>query len=149
MTITRRTVILTGASAFGLVACGAAGPGTINVSATMAAGANPGPDGADRPLTLTLVSLKSTDTFDGADVVALQNPETSLAADLLRADRIVLAPGGAATLAIPITPGTTALGIVAGFRNPSGKTFRTTLSLPPTGDVPVNISVSATGLTLS
>jgi type VI secretion system protein VasD len=148
MTYTRRTVILTGASALALAACGAAG-GTINVAASMAAGANPGSDGADRPLTLTLVQLKATDAFDGTDVLALQDPASSLGADLLGTEQIVLAPGGSTAIAIPIMPGATALGIVAGFRNPSGKTVRTTISLPSAGTVPVNISVSAAGLSLA
>lgn len=149
MIITRRTLILTGASAAGLAACGDSGPGIINVMATMAAGANPGPDGSDRPLTLTLVELSGTDAFASADVIALQNPSTSVGSDLLGTHQIVLAPSGNGVLSIPITPGATALGIVAGFRNASGKTFRTTQALPPSGNVDINILVSATGLTLS
>ncbi|MCK0094138.1 type VI secretion system lipoprotein TssJ [Yoonia sp. F2084L] len=149
MIITRRTLIIAGISTAGLAACGAEQPGTISVSASMAAGANPGPDGADRPLTVTLLELNATDAFDGADVLSLQDPETALGATLLRSDQLVLSPGGSGTLDIPVVAGATALGIVAGFRDASGKIFRTTTALPASGDVSVNIMVSSAGLSVS
>ena len=148
MIITRRTLIISGASAAGLAACGESA-GAVTVSASMAAGANPGPDGADRPLTLTLLELSATDAFDGADVLSLQNPETALGATLLRSDQLVLAPGGSGTLDIPVVAGATVLGIVAGFRDASGKTFRATTALPASGTVSVNIMVSSSGLSVS
>ena len=147
MTITRRTFMITGTSA--LVACGKAGPGAINVSATMTAGANPGPDGTDRPLTLTLVSLNATDAFDSADVFSLQDPETALGSTLIRSDQLALAPNGTGALAIPVIAGATTFGVVAGFRDVSGKAFRATVAIPPSGDLPVNITVSPAGLSVT
>ncbi len=149
MIIKRRTFIICGASAAGLFACGDAGPGTITVAATMAAGANPGPDGTDRPLTLTFLALNATDAFDAADVLALQDPETALGPTLLRVDRLALAPGGSGMLDIPVAPGATSLGVIAGFRDVGGKTFRTTAPIPSSGDMSVTIAVSSTGLALS
>lgn len=149
MILTRRLFIISGAGAAGLAACGDAGPGTINVSANMAPGANPGPDGSDRPLTLSFFSLNAQDAFDAADVLALQDPETALGATLLRADQLALAPGGSGMLDIPVPAGATTLGVIAGFRDVSGKTFRTTTAIPASGDLAVTIAVSPSGLALS
>ncbi|MDX8352700.1 type VI secretion system lipoprotein TssJ [Cognatiyoonia sp. IB215182] len=149
MILTRRYFILSGTSAAALAACGDAGPGTISVAASMAAGANPGPDGSDRPLTLSFFSLNAQDAFDAADVLALQDPETALGGTLLRADQLALAPGGAGTLDIPVPVGATTLGVIAGFRDVSGKTFRTTTAIPASGDLSLTIAVSPTGLALS
>jgi type VI secretion system protein VasD len=148
MIITRRTFIITGASAAGLVACGES-TGAITVSARMSAGANPGPDGADRPLTITLLELNSTDAFDSADVLSLQDPSATLGSTLLRTDQLVLAPGGSGSLDIPIVAGATAFGIVAGFRDASGKTFRATKALPASGNASFDIMVSSSGLSVS
>ncbi|MEL6837920.1 MAG: type VI secretion system lipoprotein TssJ [Pseudomonadota bacterium] len=149
MTINRRTFMISGAITTGLVACGDAGPGTIMVSANMAAGANPGPDGSDRPLTLTLLSLTAQDAFDAADVLALQDPETALGATLLRKDQLALAPGGSGKLDVPVAPGATTLAVVAGFRDVAGKTFRATTAIPATGDLAVTIAVTPSGLSVS
>lgn len=149
MIITRRGFVITGASVAVLAACGDAGPGTINISASMAAGANPGPDGADRPLTLTFLALNATDAFDAADVLSLQDPETALGPTLLRMDRLALAPGGSGALEISVPPGATALGVIAGFRDVGGKTFRTTTAIPASGDLSVSVSVSSSGLAVS
>lgn len=153
MTPTRRNLILSSGSFVVLSGClsGDPVPGSILASANMTDGANPGPDGSGRPLTVTLVQLRSTDGFASADFAALQDPASALAADLVRADTLVLAPGGTAQGAFPVEvqQGASALGIVAGFREPGGKVFRLTQSLPAAGDLPLSISVTASGLSVS
>ncbi|PUB17277.1 type VI secretion system lipoprotein TssJ [Yoonia sediminilitoris] len=150
MSLTRRTMIITGGSALTLAACGGEpGPGRVNVQASMVAGANPAPDGSDRPLIVSMFQLRGTDAFSAADVLSLQDPQTALGGDLIRTEQIVLPPAGAAATDFPIEMGAAALGIVAGFRDPSGKTFRTTIPLPATGDVPLTITVSSSGIAVS
>lgn len=150
MTLTRRTMIITGASAITLAACGEEpGLGRVNVQASMLAGANPAPDGTDRPLIVSMFQLRGKDAFDAADVLSLQDPQTALGADLIRSEQLVLAPGGSAAADFPVEMGAEAMGIIAGFRDPSGKTFRTVIPLPATGDVPVTITVSSAGIAVS
>lgn len=156
MTLTRRKMLLTTGAATLLTACMGGdepepGPGNVMASASMTAGANPGPDGSGRPLTVTLVQLRGTDGFNAADFVALQNPAATLAADLVRVDTLVLAPGGSAQGSFPVEvmAGATAIGVIAGFRDPSGRVFRTTLALPATGDLPLTISVAGSGLSVT
>ncbi|WP_299750856.1 type VI secretion system lipoprotein TssJ [uncultured Tateyamaria sp.] len=153
MTLTRRNAILSAGGFAFLSACLANDPvpGSIMATANMTDGANPGPDGSGRPLTVTLVQLRSANQFSSVDFATLQDPESALAADLVRTDKLVLAPGGTAegTFPVEVQQGASTLGIVAGFRQPAGKVFRLTQGLPATGDILLNISVTASGLSVS
>ena len=95
------------------------------------------------------VTFHDGSAFDSADVLSLQDPSAALGPTLLRTDQLVLAPGGSGTLDIPIVAGATAFGIVAGFRDASGKTFRAIKALPASGNASFNITVSSAGLTVS
>lgn len=148
--IDRRELMIGGAALWGLAACGGpAGPGAVTVNASAGAGMNPGPDGADRPLTLTVVQLRSSAAFDGADVFALQDPATALGADLVKADQIALAPGASETKVIPLDPTTTVIGVIAGYRDPAGKAFRAKAGVDPTATVAFNVSVTSSGVTMA
>jgi type VI secretion system protein VasD len=104
---------------------------------------NLGPDGADRPLTLTLLQLRTSAAFEGLDFFALQAPETTLGADLVSATQVAIAPGGSASTVIELDPATTVIGIVGGFRDPAGKVFR--ISAPVTPGTSSTLSVAVTG----
>ena len=145
MTITRRQAILGTGAVVLLAACGP--EPTLTVSAQGSAGMNLGPDGQDRPLTLTVVQMSGTGAFDGADFFALQNPQAALGGDFVGAEQIVLAPGGSASKTIGIKAGATTIGIVAGFRDPAGMVFRLKTAAP-SGAAGVIIAVSAGGITL-
>jgi type VI secretion system protein VasD len=145
--IERRTLLIGGA-ALGLLACTPTA-GAATVAATGAAGMNPGPDGADRPLTLTVIQMRGTGAFDGADFFALADPQTALGGDFIRADSIALAPGASATKVIALDPSVAALGFVAGFRDPAGKTFRAKSAVSPTAKVGFAVQVGAGGLQLT
>jgi type VI secretion system protein VasD len=145
-----RRAFLIGGSALALVAaCAPAGPGAVTLVVQGAAGMNPGPDGADRPLTLQVLQLRGTGAFDGADFFALQAPAGALGGDLVKADTISLAPGGSVTKTIGIDPGTAVLAIVAGFRDPAGKQFRAKSSISATDEVTFKLDVSAGGIKLT
>jgi len=62
MHFARREMMIGGGAALLLAGCMDT-PGALTVSAQGSAGMNPGPDGADRPLTLTVVQLRSTAAF--------------------------------------------------------------------------------------
>jgi type VI secretion system protein VasD len=145
--IDRRALMITGLG-LGLVACMPKGPGAATVTATGAAGMNPGPDGADRPLTVTVIQMRGTGAFDGADFFALQNPSGALGGDFISADQIALAPGGSATKTIGLDAATVALGFVAGFRDPAGKMFRAKTAVSPTDTVSFAVEVGPSGLTV-
>lgn len=144
-----RRAFLIGGSALLLVACAPAGPGSVTIVAQGAAGMNPGPDGADRPLTLQVLQLRGAGAFDGADFFALQSPATALGADLVKADTIALVPGGKATKTVTLEPTTALIAIVAGFRDPAGKQFRAKSSVSPTDAVTFALDVTASGIKLT
>ncbi len=145
-----RREFLIGCGALGLLAaCAPSGPGSVTLVAQGTAGMNPGPDGADRPLTLQVLQLRGAGAFDGADFFALQSPSAALGGDLIKADTITLAAGASATKTIALDPGTAILAIVAGFRDPAGKQFRAKSSVSATDTVTFKLDVTAQGVRLT
>ncbi|TCM86461.1 type VI secretion system lipoprotein TssJ [Rhodovulum steppense] len=149
MTRIDRRVLLAGTGAALLLAGCTPGPGALTVSAQGTAGMNPGPDGADRPLTLSILQLRGAAAFDGADFFALQTPQTALGGDLVKADQIVLSPGAAATRVIGLETGTAVIGVVAGYRDPGGKVFRAKMPAPASGNMGLVVSVGPGGISLT
>lgn len=144
----RRTFLI-GSATLGLVAaCGPAGPGSVTIVAQGTAGMNPGADGADRPVTLQVIQMRGTGAFDGADFFALQNPAGALGGDFVKADQIALAPGGKATKTITLDASTVAIGVVAGFLQPGGKTFRAKSAVSATAAATFSVDVGAGGMVL-
>ncbi|HHI70852.1 MAG TPA: type VI secretion system lipoprotein TssJ [Rhodobacteraceae bacterium] len=148
MSIDRRNFIALGGSAVLLAGCMDA-PAAVTISAAGVNGMNPGPDGSDRPLTLTVVQLKSSSAFDSADFFALQNPSAALGGDLLKADQIVLTPGSNASKVIGVEAGAAFIGVIAGFRTPAGKVFRAKVPAPAKGKTGVAITVGSGGISLA
>lgn len=148
--MTSRRAFLIGTAACGiLVSCGPPGPGSVTLVAEGAAGMNPGPDGADRPLTLQIVQLRGTAAFDTADAFALQDPATALGADLIKAEQVALLPGVATTKTIALDPGVSAIGVIAGFRDPAGKAFRAKVAVGPTDTLTLKASINGSGVGLA
>lgn len=141
----RRVMILGGAAV--LAACGAEAPRILTVRGRASAGANSGSDGAERAVTVTVLQMSAVDAFDAAGPIALQDPETALATDLIRADRLVVPPMGDAEIAVPLDPAATVVGVVAGFLDPAGRRIRQRIALPPAGAALV-VTLGPTGLVL-
>ncbi|KMK65230.1 type VI secretion system lipoprotein TssJ [Puniceibacterium sp. IMCC21224] len=150
MILVRRTFLLSSAAGIGLIlsGCGEDAPNILTVRAQAGAGMNPGPDGSDRPVTLSILQLSGSGAFDAADYFALQNPASALGSDLVKADQLVLAPGGSASRAITIQPTTSIIGVVGGFINPTGRTVRSKIAAPGASQGLI-ISVGASGLSLA
>lgn len=146
MQTTRRRIMVGAAALAVLSACGPEAA-TLTVSAQGIAGMNPGPDGADRPLVLQVVQMSGAGAFDAADFFALQNPQAALGGDFISVQQIVLQPGAPQTVTIPISAGASVVGIVAGFRDPAGKTFRVKTAAPA-GPAGVIVAVQPGGVSL-
>ena len=145
-----RRIFLAGSGAMVVLAgcSGPSAPGALSVSATGADGMNPGPDGADRPLTLTVVQLTSPAAFESADFYALQQPADALGDTLLQADQIVVTPSGTASQVIGLDPNVEVIGVIAGYRTPAGKAYRATAAAPDAGDAGLIVSVGSGGISL-
>lgn len=152
MLIHRRRVLLTGAGALAglsLTACtGEDPPPVLSVSAQARSGMNPGPDGSDRPVTLSILQMSGSGNFDSADIFSLSDPQAAVGGELIKADNIVLAPGGSAGKLITVQPGTSVIGVTGGFRSPAGKTVRSKIAVPA-ADQGLIILVGPNGISLS
>ncbi|SPH18694.1 hypothetical protein DEA8626_02236 [Defluviimonas aquaemixtae] len=144
-----RRDFLAGSAAAGLLSACTPGPGSVTINASGSAGMNPGPDGADRPVTLQVVQMRGSGAFDGADFFALQDPQAALGGDFIKADQIVLTPGAPASRTIGLDPSVSMIGVVAGFRSPAGKVFRSKTAVSPTANVGLTIGVGPGGLSLT
>jgi type VI secretion system protein VasD len=143
----RNFIIGTGAAAVA-VAC-TPSAGSVTIAAQGAAGMNTAPDGSDRPVTLQVIQMRGTAAFDGADFFALQNPAGALGGDFIKADTIVVPPGGKVTKTVALDPTAVAVGVVAGFLQPGGKTFRAKSSVSPTAKSAFAVSLGAGGMTFA
>lgn len=143
-----RRSILYGSIALILPGCGGPdGPGSILISASAEPGMNPGSNGEERPIILTVVQLKSAGAFEAADFYALQDPAAVLGGDLLVTEQVPLAPEATAEKLMSLEPDATMLGVIAGFRDPAGKIFRITQPTQPgEEELPVEIKVGPTGV---
>ncbi len=148
----RRAFLITSALGAGALLGGCAGggaPKVLTVNAQGSTGMNPSPSGGDRAVTISVLQLASASAFDSADYFALQNPQSALGSELIQSDQLVLAPGGNATKAISIQPGTSVIGIVGGFRDPAGRTVRSKIAAPTSRSETLIVNVGAGGLSLS
>lgn len=146
----RRAFLATTGAVALLSACGGPpGPATVTVAATGGAGMNPGPDGADRPVTVSILRLKDAGAFNSADFFALQDPAAALGADLLGMDQLAVPPGGTASKTLAFEPEATLLGLVASLRDPTGKTWRTVTPVQAGSTVTATVTLGASGLGVS
>ena len=144
-----RRLFMIGSGALALLsACGPGGPGAVTITASGAAGMNPGPDGTDRPLSLQLVQLKGTGAFAAADFFALQNPAAALGPDFLSAETISLPPGGTLSKVIPLDPAAKAIGVIAGLREPGGRVFRASAAVAPPASAAFRLTAGPAGIAL-
>jgi len=149
--LNRRAFLATSAAAALLSACGGPPkPASVTVAATGGAGMNRGPDGADRPVTLSILRLKDAGSFNSADYFALQeDAAAALGADLVGMDQLVVAPGGSGSKTIAVEPEATSLGIVASLRDPTGKVWRTVTPVKPGSTVTVTVGLGSSGLSVA
>jgi type VI secretion system protein VasD len=147
----RRAFLATSAAAALLAACGGPpGPATVTVAASGEAGMNRGPDGADRPVTVSILRLKDAGAFNSADYFALQEDAAgALGVDLLGMDQIAVPPGGSVSKTVSMEPEATSLGLMASLRDPAGKTWRTVTPIAPGSTVTVTASLGPSGLAVS
>lgn len=144
----RRTFLITGAAGLGLAGC--MGPTTANMAVSVQgrAGMNPGPDGKDRPVTVSILQMTGSSAFDAADYVSLQSPSAALGAELLKADQIVISGVSPVSRVIPVQAGASVIGVVGGFRTPSGKVVRRKIAAPAK-DAGLVVSVGPGGISVS
>lgn len=95
----------------------------LEIKAT--ANANPDLLGKPAPIKVRIYELKSSKTFAEADYFALDSSDKALlGTDLLAKDEYVLHPGEVRTIQRKSNSKTTAIGVMAGYRDLKGTTWR-------------------------
>ena len=137
-----------------LAGCGGASappPPTIAaLTMTAAADINPDPAGKPAPVTVRIYQLASTAAFDHADFFQLYNNDQAvLGADMLGRDEVTITPGGTQQLVKDLKPGTTAVGVVAAFRDIQHANWRATAAPPANKTTAVTVAIQGLNVTLS
>ncbi|WP_329956094.1 type VI secretion system lipoprotein TssJ [Collimonas silvisoli] len=107
----------------------------LNLTVVASSDVNPDEKSRAAPLMVRIYELKSDAVFQDADFFSLQTSDkVTLGADLLAKDEYILRPGDSQTIIRKSSPGTAAIGVLAGYRDLSNSTWRTVYKLPPAPD---------------
>ena len=116
-----------------LAACGGAPkPQGLTVNINASEDVNPDLQGRPSPIVVHLFELSSVEAFNSLDYLGLTNNSgMALGADRLNGTQTVVAPGGFSALELQIDAGTSAIGIVAGYRDIDNATWRRAVPVTP------------------
>lgn len=104
---------------------------TVNALPTV----NPDERGRAAPIVMRVYELKSDGAFKAADFFTLQNQDkTVLADDVAKRDQLELRPGDHHTFTRKMDPATTAIGVLAAYRDLPGSVWRAVYTVPTTPD---------------
>ena len=132
----------------GLLSACAGGPPPLEpldmqISAT--ADVNPDMQGRPSPVILHIMELSSTEQFNRLDYMGLTQPSgAGLGADLLGKKQMILQPGDAKALPMDLNPQTTAIGLVAGYRDIDNAAWRKVIPVTPGGTKGISITLEQT-----
>lgn len=116
----------------GLLSACAGAPKRENLGLQISAAADVNPDmqGRPSPIILHVMELNSTEQFNRLDYMGLTQPSgAALGAELLGKNQVVLQPGESKTLPMELNPMTTAIGLVAGYRDIDNAAWRKTVPI--------------------
>jgi type VI secretion system protein VasD len=115
-----------------LSACAGAPPAAEKLAMQISTSADVNPDmqGRPSPIILHILELSSTEQFNRLDYMNLTQPSgAALGADLLGKNQMVLQPGGSKSVPMELNPQTTAIGLVAGYRDIDNAVWRTEIAI--------------------
>jgi type VI secretion system protein VasD len=104
---------------------------TVHARATV----NPDDEGRAEPIVARIYELKNDGAFKAADFFTLQNQDkTVLADDVVKCDQLELRPGDHQTIARMLDPATTAIGVLAAYRDLPDSVWRAVYTVPAAPD---------------
>ena len=102
----------------------------LGLSINATADVNPDMQGRPSPVILHILELNSLEQFNGLDYVSLtQASGAALGTSLLSKKQEILQPGSSRELPLELDPQTTAIGLVAGYRDIDNATWRTSVPI--------------------
>lgn len=97
---------------------------------------NPDERGRAAPIMVRVYELKSPTAFENADFFTLQSDgKKALGDDVLASDEFLLRPGDTQDIRRKSNPATTAIGVLAGYRDLGKSVWRAVYKLPAAPDV--------------
>lgn len=122
--------------------CATVGQGNLLFKIQANQNINPNEEGHPSSLVLTIYELNKTDNFKNADFFSLYNdPKSFLQSDLLSDQQYIVFPGQAKDVVLPIKSQTTAIGVVAAFRDLNQANWLALLPINKINNQTVNISI--------
>ncbi|MET3215380.1 UNVERIFIED_ORG: type VI secretion system protein VasD [Burkholderia territorii] len=104
---------------------------SLNLKVKVSDGVNPDELGRPAPIMVRIYELKSAYTFDNADFFSLQSDSKKvLGEDAIVIDEFVLRPGDVRDIRRRMNSATTAIGVLAGYRELGKSVWRGTYRLP-------------------
>jgi type VI secretion system protein VasD len=120
-------------------------PEALDMQINATADVNPDMQGRPSPVILHIIELSSTEQFNRLDYMGLTQPSgAGLGADLLGKNQMVLQPGEAKILPMELNPQTTAIGLVAGYRDIDNATWRKVVPITQGGTKGISITLEKT-----
>jgi type VI secretion system protein VasD len=102
----------------------------VDMQITATIDVNPDMQGRPSPVILHILELNSTEQFNRLDYMSLTQPSgAALGPDLLGKNQMVLQPGETKALPMELNPLTTAIGLVAGYRDIDNAVWRTSVAI--------------------
>ncbi|CAB3711769.1 hypothetical protein LMG22037_04103 [Paraburkholderia phenoliruptrix] len=133
--------VTTLACALALSACAGSGepkpkePIRLDMSVNALPGVNPDDRGRAAPIVVRIYELKNDGAFKAADFFTLQTQDkTVLADDVVKRDELQLRPGEHQTIVRRPDAATTAIGVIAAYRDLPNSVWRTVYTMPVTMD---------------
>lgn len=135
----------------GLLGACAGGPPpreALDMQVNATADVNPDMQGRPSPVILHIMELNSTEQFNRLDYMSLTQPSgAALGAELLGKNQMVLQPGETKALPMELNPLTTAIGLVAGYRDIDNATWRKVVPITQGSTKGIAITLGQTQIT--
>ena len=132
----------------GLLSACAGGPPpreALDMQINATADVNPDMQGRPSPVILHIIELSSTEQFNRLDYMGLTQPSgAGLGADLLGKNQMVLQPGETKSLPMELNPQTTAIGLVAGYRDIDNAAWRKVIPVTQGSTKGISITLEQT-----
>lgn len=145
------SVTLLSLALLGLLSACAGGPPkreALDMQVAATADVNPDMQGRPSPVILHIMELNSTEQFSRLDYMGLTQPSgAALGTELLGKNRLVLQPGESKPLPMELNPMTTAIGLVAGYRDIDNATWRTVVPITQGSTKGISITLEQTQIT--
>lgn len=146
------TSLLTIAMVGLLSACAGAPPKPepISIQITTTADVNPDMQGRPSPIILHIMELTSTEQFNRLDYMGLTQPSgAALGPELVSKNQMVLQPGETKSLPMELNPMTSAIGLVAGYRDIDNAAWRKVVPITQGTTTGISITLEQTQIVTS